>query len=1705
MRKSLFSIFTVAFVFTVVLSSLLPNVANAQCGVSAFQEGGTLSPTGTWTNVSVGSGTYVNVNTLPGRIYSFEYVTNSAVLPYVWDMTLSTSSGVLNYNNSLTPIQDPWTGGQCPIAVRPESAEWWSGSFNGILAINTNSWNGACAGYVPGQGSAILAYKECIPSTDPGSGVNSWNVDAFATADIAIPIPDARYGYYTDNNLNFVTTNSYPTLGSASDAPTWTGCEVPEDRAAIRARRTGFPCGLYTISDNAHDDNIQIYVNGSLIYNAAGGPPAGVVGNTNGYVLGSTDNVEIRLVDICTPGEANVGFNLLPLPAVNGGTIGGIADGSSVCEGLPIGNFTNILGATGGSVGFAEGGTFTYQWELSTDGGGTFAPVAGATGNSWNSSTLVPVGATYVIRRVATDKCGNSAVSNTISVIGRPTPNASMSPITQSVCPGTTASINITLSPGTGPFSIQYTDGLNPIFSATGLNSGDAITVTPPTDPTNYSFTGIVDFYGCIRTTGFTNGAVVDIIAPITYNSVTHTDVLCNGGNTGTITVSATGGNGGLEYSLDGITYQPSPIFTGLVAGTYNVYVRDNFGCVQPYGTPLTNVIVGEPADVTQTLVGVDASCANVFDGSITVTANGGIAPYRYTLNNGPLQPGNVFNGISAGSYLVSVYDSNNCLDTASITISNTYIISVDLDSQTNVSCVGFGDGKFTVHVNGGIGPYQYSINGISYQDSGTFTGLVAGTYTVVGRDSKGCTESTTVTIAPPTPFTVVVDSVHNVLCNGSATGDIFISLTGGTPAFTYTWTPGGAGTEDLIGVAAGNYTVSVVDSKGCTTTGSASISQPLPLFLNVASYNDLLCAGDSSGAIDITANGGVPPYSYAWSNGETTEDIYGLKLGTFTVTVTDGNGCTATISQAIAEPTPITATLSVTDASCFGAADGAIDLSVSGGTPSYSFLWSTFATSEDLTGIEGGRIYNVIITDLNGCQFSQSVTVNEPTQLVLTTNVTQTSCFNTNDAAIDLTVTGGTPGYTYNWTNGATTEDLTGLGGGNYCVTVTDANGCSAVTCGVIVAPTPINASFIGKNPRCFGEANGSIDLIPSGGVYPYTFNWSNGVSSEDQDSIAAGVYIVTITDSRGCTRVDSTELVEPGAIFTSGFVKNVSCNGNKDGFIDITAYGGTLPYYFSWETNNQSVASTEDIGVLAGGDYYVTVTDANDCEAVSLYIVSEPSPLSVQLVATPVSCFGVCNGAVAAIPAGGSRPYEYLWNNFVGDSSQTGLCPGQMTVLLTDSNGCHLLDTISITQPGEILLNATVTNVLCNGGNTGEISLSVSGGTPGYTYVWSNGGNGPVNSNLFAGTYSVTVTDTRGCVKTATFTVTENPGMNTTVSIYNPACFDGNDGFVSVAVTGGLPPYIYNWSTSPSQLGATATNLTAGTYTLTVTDASGCLSTVLATVNNALPIVVTTTPTDSKCSNASTGTVTATATGGKAPYMYELNGIVKPTNVFTNLAPGDYVLVVRDANGCEGSQVFTISAATTLTVDLVAPQIVILQGMKVPLIANSNLPVVSHMWSPLQDPSDSTRSIFDFSACADATNCANPNVMPYVTTVFTVTVMNSDSCYASDTVSIIVESEPKAFVPSAFSPNGDGLNDRFEFDILGAESIDIEIFDRWGHKIYANPAQPNGITGTNGWDGTIDGKVAPFDTYVWQMTIKPLESIKLLEKRSGTVTIMK
>ncbi|MCW5906396.1 MAG: gliding motility-associated C-terminal domain-containing protein [Chitinophagales bacterium] len=1309
-------------------------------------------------------------------------------------------------------------------------------------------------------------------------------------------------------------------------------------------------------------------------------------------------------------------------------------------------NATTVnVACAGGNSGLIDitvgGGVFPYSYAWNN--GATTEDVYGLSGNTYSVTV--------------TD--ANGCTLTQTFIITEPTPLVTSITGTNVTCNGSSnGATDLTVSGGTPPYSFLW-NTFQTVEDLSNISGGTYFVI-------------VTDANGCTK-----HDSIVITEPPALVLSTQVTHVLCNGASTGAVDLSVTGGTGSYSYSWsDGSS---SEDLSGLTAGTYCVTVTDGNSC-----TATACVTITQPAPVLITLASYnDVSCFGGNNGKIDISVYGGVPLYTFAWSNG--SSGEDLNNVSAGTYTVTVTDANGCTATLSQTINEPTLLTATVTAGT-LLCHG-DTTSVDLTVTGGTTPYNYFWGtGAIVED---LYGVGAGTYSVIVTDANSCTATATIVIAQPTALVLSTQATH-VLCNGASTGAIDLTVTGGTLNYSFNW-GNGASTEDLTGITAGTYCVTVTDGNGCTATACVTITQPTPLAM-FGIVQNVSCNGGSNGAVNITVSGGVQPYTYMWSNGYQFEDVTGLPQGTHSVTVTDANGCTLSQSFIITEPSPIVSSTTHVDVTCHGAYNGSIDLTVSGGVAPYTFFWSTFQPWEDISGLGGGTYY-VSITDANGCVKYDSAVVYEPAPLILTTTSSNISCFNANNGSIDLTVTGGTQPYTYAWNHGPTVEDPTNLPGGTYSVIVTDANGCTATTSVFIVNPSAISVNFIVQSPLCFGDLNGSINLIPTGGTPGYTFAWNNGPTTEDITGVPAGVYTVTVTDANGCTASDSTTIVEPAPLLTSGVIQNVTCAGDCDGYVVITAYGGTLPYNYLWSNG----PSTKDIYSVCGGNYYVSVTDGNGCQVASLYIVKEPTPLTVSLTGTNILCYGASTGTVAAIPGGGTLPYEYLWDDFTNDSIRFGLTAGRYGLLLSDSNGCKVIDSIWLTQPTEITINGNVTDVQCFNGTNGAIDINVTGGTPGYTYAWSSGSTNEDLANIPKGNYTVGVSDVNGCLKSRTFTVTQPMEISLQMLTVQPSCFGSKNGSVSVVATQGVGPYTYNWNTTPPQTTATAIKLFAGTYEVTVTDASNCTVSASALLTQPSEIEISTDATASKCFNTPTGQVVISVVGGDPPYIYELNGIAQASDTFKGLSASNYVVVVTDVNGCEASTTFTIASPSQISVDLSVSQQVILTGMQTTLIAaaNSSQPIVNYIWSP--------DSLVSFVDCSDPANCATPYAVPKTTTMYTVWVMNSDSCFASDTVTVIVKNEISAFIPTVFTPNGDGLNDYFNFDILGAENVEVSVFDRWGQRVYYNASQPNGIFNGNGWDGNLNGKYAPDDTYVYQFTIKYFDGT--VKEVTGTISVMR
>ena len=513
-----------------------------------------------------------------------------------------------------------------------------------------------------------------------------------------------------------------------------------------------------------------------------------------------------------------------------------------------------------------------------------------------------------------------------------------------------------------------------------------------------------------------------------------------------------------------------------------------------------------------------------------------------------------------------------------------------------------------------------------------------------------------------------------------SGTG--FVALTNNTMysgALTNTLTINGV-TAAMNGYL---YRCIATNSSGSATSNSATLT-----ITNVSGstvVTNVACNGASNGAINLTASGGAAPYTFNWGGGITTEDRTGLSAGNYSVIITDANGCAGTVNVTVTQPSSVVSGNTViTNVSCNSGANGAINLSPTGGTAPYTFNWGSGITTEDRSGLSAGA-YAVVITDANGCVSVVNATVTQPqAQVSGTTVVTNVSCNGGSNGTINLTPAGGTGPYTFNWGGGVTTEDRTGLTAGVYSVTITDNNGCTGTVNVSVAQPTsPVSGSTVVTNVACNGASNGAVNLTPTGGTAPYTFNWGGGITTEDRTGLTAGSYSVIVTDSKGCTGTVNVSITQPSAVSGTTVLTNVSCNGGSNGAINLTPSGGTAPYTFNW---GGGITSEDRTGLTAGA-YSVTITDNNGCTGTVNVSVAQPiSPVSGSTVVTNVACNGASNGAINLTPAGGTAPYTFNWGGGITTEDRTGLTPGSYSVTVTDANGCTATVSATVTQPNAV-----------------------------------------------------------------------------------------------------------------------------------------------------------------------------------------------------------------------------------------------------------------------------------------------------------------------------------------------------------------------------------------------------------------------------------
>ena len=956
----------------------------------------------------------------------------------------------------------------------------------------------------------------------------------------------------------------------------------------------------------------------------------------------------------------------------------------------------------------------------------------------------------------------------------------------------------------------------------------------------------------------------------------------------------------------------------------------------------INNVVV--PAIVESGSI-TNANCKNGSDGSVTLTVSGGTGTFGYSWT-GPsfTSASKNITALKAGKYFVTITSGSATPKVDSFTVTEPTIISTTKTSA-NVNCFGQATGSVTLTPAGGTAPYIYAWS--SGETSKDIANKAAGRYIVTISDSKSCSIKDTTDITQPAAAISLTNAVSNVTCNGASTGAINLTVAGGTPPYTYSWTgPNGftASTEDISNLKAGGYSVTVTDSKSCAQTmGPINVIESAAITAT-PSVTSATC-GQLNGAISIAPAGGTAPYTYKWTgpNGytATTQNISGLAAGSYSVEITDAAGCKMTlpaISVSSANPTFSLSNV-VTNVLCNGGSTGAIVLTVTGGNGNFAYAWtgtSSFtATTKDISNLKAGA-YNVDVTENGtGCKVvASAINVTEPTAISLgQPQKTDVKCKGGSTGTASISASGGTGSFTYSWTgpNGFTasnTSAISNLIAGTYTVVVKDANNCSATTSVIIGEPS--TAVAIGTpsvtNVLCKGASTGSIVISVQGGTSPYTFLWSNGSTQQNLSNIAAGNYTVTVKDANSCTVVSSSIPVgEPAAaIAVTPSVTNASC-GQLNGAINITPSGGTAPYTFKWTGPNGYTSTSQNIANLAAGGYTVEITDASACKFTSnaITVISTNATFSLSNTVTNISCNGSNNGIIVLNVTGGNGNFTYAWtgsNAFTATTKDiSNLKPGSYNVNVTETGtGCQVAaSAISVTESAAVSISVTQkTDVKCKDDATGSISVSAAGGNGGFNYSWSgpNGftaSNTSSISNLKAGTYSVTATDTKGCTANTSVTIIE-PSTKVTIgtpSVVNVLCNGASTGSINITVQGGTGPYTFAWSNGSTQ--QNLSNIAAGNYVVIVTDANGCKDTksIDVTQPNALIISGTTSNSVIGC----VGTITLSVTGGIAPYSYSWvgSGITNPNDPNqSNLCPNEiYTVTVKDANQCTSTKQFTIT----------------------------------------------------------------------------------------------------------------------------------------------------------------------------------------------------
>jgi gliding motility-associated-like protein len=1073
---------------------------------------------------------------------------------------------------------------------------------------------------------------------------------------------------------------------------------------------------------------------------------------------------------------------------------------------------------------------------------------------------------------------------------------------------------------------------------------------------TTYTWT-VTDSKGCVGTGTATLVQPTSLTVTVASNSVT-----CNGLCNGTATATPSGGTGPYTYSWDGFPYGPSATVAGLCVGPHTVDVKDANGC------PKTQIFnITGPAVITACVANIVNTCGPCTGSADASCTSGGTAPYTYTW--APMGGnGASASGLCLGNYTLTVGDANNCpVSVKTFTVNHIVNISLSAVSQS-VSCNNACDGSASATASGGTLPYNlvwthsptYTLVTSCAAPTCTATALCPGTYVITATDSAGCLSSDSVVIANPTSLTVT-PSQTNVKCFGTCTGSATVSPSGGTPGYTVVWSPTGTSGTTVSNLCPGTYTATVTDNNGCPATQTYTIISSPQFTITSVTNNPLVC-GASNGSIDVTASGGLAGYGFSWlpvggviTGSTPTSTLSAIPAGVYSVTITDANGCDTTEQIALSDPGSQVVTIVTQSVSCFGVKDGASTVTATGVAP-ITITWPpagpSSATGTLTVSGDSARIYQVKTVDGNGCTVIVPDTIKGPSQIIDHPTIVQPTCLA--GACINLAPTGGIgPAYTFVWDGVAGTNSICGLAPGTHTVLISDGTPCSQTYTYLINAVNTPTLSVTTTNNTCSYTKNGTANGSIVGGFSPYNYTWTasltgvvasgSGVSSVI--NLSSDAYTVAITDAGGCTAQQTFTITSPGAIlpnltFTNNLC-NVAAQGNPcSGSASVVPTGGTpgtTGYSYTWVTIPGN-PTTPIVTNVCPGSYSVIVADSNLCKDTATFVIADPTALTATIASTPPACFNNnCSGTATVTPAGGTgsaATYTVSWDGVPSPLSVSNLCGGQQyTVTVNDSNNCANTQIFTPVSATPITAITNTVSPRCIGDKNGSASATLGGGTGPYTFTWSPAG-GTVNTvspastytNIGAGAYTVLYDDANNCLDSIQFVISDPSAPGLTSTVTSASCGVNNGSITITSTSGGTGPVIVFWI-PPSVCGAALTcgSLSAGIYSVQLTDSLGCKDTVLIPLSNPNGPDVDSVVTNVNCFNSCNGSIVENVVAGiniVTPYTFtwtpSLPGTITTgtnTSTFSNICPNTYICTVADSLGCQTSTSFVITQPSQIT----------------------------------------------------------------------------------------------------------------------------------------------------------------------------------------------